>query len=230
LSLNVQALSLAAASSTSAGAVTTGIQTFQGSKSFIQVITGSISGNAATATTAGSAGISNATVAAVTFNNGGSGASSGITFNGGTARTISYNTIGAPSTTGTNASGTWNIGITGNAASVTDGVYRSTSQVITGYKEFRNTSGTRFEQNNNQDGIVILGRAGGTSNYSVTLIPTTLSSNRTLTLPNSSGTVALTSQLPPSGITTTRNWYDASLGQEHNVTITDGVITSWTVT
>jgi len=52
-------------------------------------ITGALTGNASTATTA------NATTAAITFNNGGSGATSGTTFNGSTARTISYNTIGA---------------------------------------------------------------------------------------------------------------------------------------
>ena len=56
---------------------------------------------------------------AVTFNNSGSGTSSGNSFNGGTAITVSYNTIGAPSVTGTGASGTWGIGITGNAASAT---------------------------------------------------------------------------------------------------------------
>jgi len=80
-----------------------------------------IGGNAATATSAGS--VTNS----VTFNNGGAGGASGSTFNGGSALTVSYNTIGAPSTTGTGASGTWNIGITGNAATVTNGVYTNGS-------------------------------------------------------------------------------------------------------
>lgn len=63
-----------------------------------------------TAVTAFSAsGSAGSTVAAVTFNNGGSGAASGTTFNGGTAQTVSYNTVGAPSTTGVNASGSWGI-------------------------------------------------------------------------------------------------------------------------
>lgn len=43
----------------------------------------------------------------------------------------------------------------------------------------------------NQDGVVIQGRAGGISGYSSTITPTTLSSNRTITLPDSSGTVLL---------------------------------------
>ena len=81
----------------------------------------SIGGSAASATTAGS--VTNS----VTFNNGGTGAASGTTFNGSVAQTISYNTIGAPSTTGTGASGSWGISITGNAATVTNGVYTTGS-------------------------------------------------------------------------------------------------------
>ena len=53
----------------------------------------------------------------VTFNNSGAGDASGTTFNGSAARTISYNTVGAPSTTGANASGTWSINVTGSAGS-----------------------------------------------------------------------------------------------------------------
>jgi len=81
----------------------------------------SIGGSAASATTAGS--VTNS----VTFNNSGTGAASGTTFNGSVAQTISYNTIGAPSTTGTGASGSWGISITGNAATVTNGVYTTGS-------------------------------------------------------------------------------------------------------
>ena len=76
------------------------------------IVTGQFSGagtgltGTAASLTAGSAGsVSNA----LTINNGGSGAASGSTFNGSGAVTISYNTIGAPSTTGANATGTWNI-------------------------------------------------------------------------------------------------------------------------
>jgi hypothetical protein len=84
----------------------------------------SIGGNAATATTATTAG---SVTNSVTFNNSGTGAVSGTTFNGSAAQTISYNTIGAPSTTGTGASGTWGINISGNAATVTNGVYTTGS-------------------------------------------------------------------------------------------------------
>ena len=81
----------------------------------------SIGGNADTATTAAS--VTNS----LTINSGGSGGASPQTYNGGTAVTISYNTVGAPSITGTNASGTWGISITGNSATVTNGLYSTGS-------------------------------------------------------------------------------------------------------
>jgi len=56
---------------------------------------------------------------ALTINNSGSGVASGSTFNGSGAVTVSYNTIGAPSTTGTNASGTWAINVTGTSNNIT---------------------------------------------------------------------------------------------------------------
>ena len=100
-------------------------------------ISGDIAGNAATATALatarningvpfnGTAAISINLNNYITFNNTGAGVGSGFSFNGSGAMTISYNSIGAPSTTGANASGTWGINITGNAASVTNGVYNN---------------------------------------------------------------------------------------------------------
>jgi hypothetical protein len=63
------------------------------------------------------------TTNSITVNNGGAGDISSFTFNGSAARTISYNSIGAPSISGTNATGTWNISVTGNAGTVTSGIY-----------------------------------------------------------------------------------------------------------
>lgn len=95
-------------------------------------ITGDISGNSGSTTklaTArningvafdGTAAISISLNNSVTFTNAGGGAASGSAFNGGSNISISYNTIGAPSTTGTGASGTWGISITGSAASATN--------------------------------------------------------------------------------------------------------------
>lgn len=94
---------------------------------------GNLTGNASTATRlqtqrtingVGFDGTQNITVQAntpntVTFNNSGSGEPSGVSFNGNTPRTISYNTIGSVSSSGQGASGTWNIGISGNSATAT---------------------------------------------------------------------------------------------------------------
>jgi trimeric autotransporter adhesin len=66
------------------------------------------------------------TTYAVTFTNTG-GAAAGTTFDGSVARTIDYSTLGAPSITGTNATGTWNIDILGQAGTVANGVYTTGS-------------------------------------------------------------------------------------------------------
>lgn len=70
------------------------------------------------------------TPASVTFNNSGSGDASGTSFNGSTARTISYNTVGAPSTGGTGATGTWGISISGNAATATSATSATTATQV----------------------------------------------------------------------------------------------------
>ena len=83
----------------------------------------SIGGNAATATTATTA---NAVANSITFNTSG-GASPGASYNGSAARTIDYSTVGAPSTSGSGASGTWNISISGNAATATSATSASSA-------------------------------------------------------------------------------------------------------
>jgi len=79
------------------------------------------------------------TTNALTMDSSGSGAASGATFDGSSAQTISYNTIGAPSVTGTNATGTWPIDVSGSAsiaAAISGGgtnriVYQSASNTTT---------------------------------------------------------------------------------------------------
>lgn len=65
-----------------------------------------------------------------------------------------------------------------------------TAQTFTAAQTFRAASAVRSEAASTQDAVVIAGRAGGTSSYASTLTPTTLTANRTLTLPDSTGTVA----------------------------------------
>lgn len=95
-------------------------------------ISGDIAGNAGSATKLATArsingtafdGTTNISVnlnSALTFSSSGGGAASGATFNGAAARTISYNSVGAPSVDGANATGTWPIDISGNAATATN--------------------------------------------------------------------------------------------------------------
>jgi hypothetical protein len=83
--------------------------------------------------TTGSAG---SVANAVTFTSSG-GAGAGTTFNGSAARTVDYSTVGAPSTSGTGASGTWGISISGNAATASSATTATnvtnvtTNQVLT---------------------------------------------------------------------------------------------------
>ena len=63
---------------------------------------------------------------AVTFNSSG-GAAAGSSFNNSANLTVSYATVGAPSTTGTNASGSWGISVTGSSASCTGNAATATT-------------------------------------------------------------------------------------------------------
>lgn len=59
-----------------------------------------------------------------------------------------------------------------------------------------------------QDAVVVSGRAGGTSSYAVTLTPTTLSANQTLTLPDGTGTAVVNgvNGVLVSGTSKAYNW------------------------
>ena len=64
------------------------------------------------------------------------------------------------------------------------------NNAFTGANTFYNATGQTFgTATSTQDGIILAGRAGGASSYRVTFTPGTLSANRTLTLPDASGTI-----------------------------------------
>jgi len=63
----------------------------------------------------------------------------------------------------------------------------------TGGLTTRVSSGVRVEAASTQDSVVIAGRAGGTTSRAITLVPAALNANRTITLPDATGTLALTS-------------------------------------
>jgi hypothetical protein len=143
----------------------------------------STTGNAATATALqtartinsvsfdGTANISVNTNSALTFNNGGAGGASGSTFNGGSTLTVSYNTLGAPSTTGTGASGTWGISISGASASTS-----GNAATATALQTARTIGGVSFN---------------GTANIDLPGVNTAGNQNTTGTASNVSGTVAI---------------------------------------
>lgn len=66
------------------------------------------------------------------------------------------------------------------------------NNAFTGANTFYNATGQTFAPATANDGIIVKGRAGGTSTYRVTLATDTLSASRTLTLPNNTGTVLTT--------------------------------------
>ncbi len=65
----------------------------------------------------------------------------------------------------------------------------SAAQTFTAAQTFRASNAIRSEAASTQDAIVIAGRAGGTSSYAATLTPTTLSANRTVTIPDATTTL-----------------------------------------
>lgn len=72
------------------------------------------------------------------------------------------------------------------------GVSLSANNTFTGSNTFSNATGQIFNQAATQDGILLRGRAGGTTSLNIELVPTTLTASRTLTLPNVDGTVVTT--------------------------------------
>ena len=99
-------------------------------------------------------------------------------------------TLTLPTTTGT-------IALTSDIPSLTGYAALSSGNAFTGANSFANATGQTFTTaTTTQDGIIIVGRSGGTASRRATIQPGTLSGNITLTLPVSTGTIALTSDIP----------------------------------
>jgi hypothetical protein len=81
--------------------------------------------------------------------------------------------------------------VTSTANSFTAAQSFTVAGTFSAAQTFRAANAIRSEAASTQDAVVIAGRAGGTSSYAVTLTPTTLAANRTLTLPDVSSTVAV---------------------------------------
>ena len=77
-------------------------------------------------------------------------------------------------------------------SSVPADVTAAGANAFTGANTFTNSTGQLFRQAATQDAVLLRGRAGGTTSLNVELVPTTLTASRTLTLPDTTGTVLTT--------------------------------------
>jgi hypothetical protein len=78
-----------------------------------------------------------------------------------------------------------------SAAGASGDVTLAGNNAFTGANTFFNGTGQTFgTATSTQDGLILAGRAGGSSSYRITLQPTTLASSTTLSLPNVTDTVA----------------------------------------
>ena len=156
---------------------------------------GALTGNATTASSVNNA---------LTFNNGGSGVASGSTYNGGSAVTISYNTLGASplagstslTTLGTIATGTWNgsiiggqwggTGVNNAGKTITLGGNVSTGGDLTTANTFTTSGNFALTLTQTAATNVTLPTTGTLA----TLAGTETFTNKTLTLPTIGGTGA----------------------------------------
>lgn len=71
-------------------------------------------------------------------------------------------------------------------------VFLASSNAFTGANTFTNSTGQIFRRAATQDGVLLRGRAGGTTSLNVEIVPTTLTASRILTAPDVSGTIVTT--------------------------------------
>ena len=88
--------------------------------------------------------------------------------------------------------------VTSTANSFTAAQTFTVAGTFSAAQTFRAANAIRSEAASTQDAVVVAGRAGGTSSYAVTLTPTTLSANRTVTIPDETFTVGFRN-IPQSG-------------------------------
>lgn len=180
------------------------------------VMNNSVGGYAVTVKVSGQTGISVPNGAKVLLYNNGTDVGTAVTYltsltlgsplgvaSGGTglATTTAYGLIAAGTTATGNfqqVSGTGTSGqvLTSNGASALptwqNAVSLSANNAFTGANTFYNATGQTFAQASTNDGIIVQGRAGGSSSYRVTFTTATLTASRTLTLPDTTGTVSTT--------------------------------------
>lgn len=119
----------------------------------------------------------------------GAGPTTGVTIVSGEKATVSWN-------------GSDFVKVSSSAAG---DVTASGNNAFTGANTFYNATGQSFAPASTNDGIIIKGRAGGTSSYRVTFAPTTLTASRSATFPNADTVIPVATQtLTFSGPTAAR--------------------------
>lgn len=197
--------------------------TFSGNNIFSNIITGSISGSAGS--------VANA----VTFNNSGSGAASGQTYNGSSAQTISYNTLGAQ------VSGNYITALTGDVTATGPGSVAATLATVNGnVGAFTNANITV-----NAKGLITAASNGAGSGSPFPFTPQTYGVSTSTTvgfllgmfstgsttingafhLPLSNGELAVFGNLVSSGATTTAGTGLTYSGNAFNVNTTQNITT-----
>lgn len=99
--------------------------------------------------------------------------------------------------------------------------YLGSNNAFTGANTFTNASGQAFRQSAAEDGVIVTGRAGGTSTYAVTVTPTTLGASRTFTLPDVDGTAITTGNLTAitaTGTIASGTWNGTAIGAAYGGT------------
>jgi hypothetical protein len=166
--------------------------------------------------------ISATTSAALTMNNSGSGDSSGATFNGSIAKTISYNTIGAPSTSGTGATGTWGINITGSSGSTAFASTAGSAGGLTGSPSVTISSSTCSGTFVATTGFQVGGSAGNGMTFSGGYTQLVCNGSGTLSLDGSGNIIINGSIAQKASGTTWNNPSDVRLKKDI-VNYTDGL-------
>lgn len=106
--------------------------------------------------------------------------------------------------------------------------YIGSNNAFTGANTFTNATGQTFRPAATQDGIIVQGRAGGTSSYAVTLATATLGASRTFTIPDVDGTAITTgnlSSITAVGTIASGTWNGNAIGVAYGGTN----LTSYTV-
>lgn len=108
-----------------------------------------------------------------------------------------------------------------DAENITSGVLSSDRipDVIEKYITIRRNGGTLFDRAEGQDGVLIRGRLGGTEGYYVTITPSELTQNRTLTLANGNTTLVQGTMVPTTRNISTQGGITGGGNLESNITI-----------